>query len=263
MSSSSVGKHASGATSGQSTVAEPSFAERARTLMHLGRIGSLSTLSRKQPGFPFGSLMPYALDAQGRPIFLVSTMAMHTQNLQADPRASLFVTEPDASGDQLGSSRVTLIGSVIRIPEPELAVARTAYLTGYPDSKYWVDYDDFFFYRTDVVDVYYVGGFGVMGWVAASDYSQAEPDPLIESKSEIIRHMNADHEDALLLLAKRFAGIEAQEANMTTVDRLGFHLRLKTQDGVKGARIAFLREVKDPAQTREVFVEMVRLARQE
>jgi len=48
-------------------------------------------------------------------------MAMHTQNLQADPRASLFVTEPDASGDPLGASRVTLIGTVSRIPEPELA----------------------------------------------------------------------------------------------------------------------------------------------
>lgn len=58
------------------------------------------------------------------------------------------------------------------------------------------------------------------------------------------------------------AGIEAQEAEMTAVDRLGFHLRLKTQDGVKGTRIAFLREVSDPAETREVFVEMVQRARQ-
>lgn len=103
MSSSSVGKHASGATSGQSAIPEPSFAERAHTLMHSGRIGSLSTQSRKHPGFPFGSLMPYGLDDQGSPIFLISTMAMHTQNLQADPRASLFVTEPDDTGDPLGA----------------------------------------------------------------------------------------------------------------------------------------------------------------
>ena len=34
---------------------EPTFAERARTLVYLGRVGSLSTLSRKQVGFPFGS----------------------------------------------------------------------------------------------------------------------------------------------------------------------------------------------------------------
>jgi heme iron utilization protein len=262
MSSSSFGKHASGATSGQSAVPEPSFAERARTLMHSARIGSLSTLSRKQPGFPFGSLMPYGLDRQGRPIFLISTMAMHTQNLQADPRASLFVTEPGASGDPLGSSRVTLIGNVVRIPEPDLAAARTLYLTGYLDSKYWVDFDDFSFYRMDLIDVYYVGGFGVMGWVVASDYSQALPDPLANHKSDIMQHMNADHKDALILLAKRFAGIEAQEAEMTSVDRLGFHVRLKTQDGVHGARIAFLREVTNPTQTREVFVEMVKQARQ-
>ena len=46
MSSPSYGKHASGGTSGQLAVPEPSFAERARTLMYLGRIGSLSTQSR-------------------------------------------------------------------------------------------------------------------------------------------------------------------------------------------------------------------------
>ena len=207
--------------------------------------------------------MPYALDRQGRPLFLISTMAMHTQNLLADPRASLFVTEPGARGDPLGSSRVTLIGSVSRIPEPEVSAARTVYLTRYPDSKYWVDFDDFFFYRMDVLDVYYVGGFGVMGWVPASDYSEAQSDPLAEHKSDIMQHMNADHKDALILLAKRLAGIEAQELAMTAVDRLGFNVRLKAQDGVHGARIAFLREVTNPTQTREVFVEMVKQARQE
>jgi heme iron utilization protein len=74
--------------------------------------------------------------------------------------------------------------------------------------------------------------------------------------------MKADRKDALILIAKRFAGIEAQEAEMTAVDRLGFHLRLKTQDGMKGTRIAFLQEVGDPSQTREVFVELVKQARQ-
>ena len=73
--------------------------------------------------------------------------------------------------------------------------------------------------------------------------------------------MNTDHKDALILLARRFAGIESQEATMTSVDRLGFHVRLKTQGGMRGARIAFLREVSNPAETRKVLVEMVRQAR--
>ena len=143
--------------------------------MYLGRIGSLSTLSRKQPGFPFGSVMPYALDEAGRPIFLISTMAMHTQNLLADPRASLLITQPGAGGDPLGASRVTLLGNVLAIQKGEIPEARKLYLARYENSKHWVDYEDFSFYRMEVVDVYYVGGFGVMGWITASDYRQARP----------------------------------------------------------------------------------------
>ena len=131
------------------------------------------------------------------------------------------------------------------IPQPEIADARKLYLERYANSKYWVDFEDFSFYRMDVVDVYYVGGFGVMGWVKASDYDQAEPDPLAEAASGIIEHMNADHKDALILLARTSAGIESQEAAMTSVDRLGFHVRLKTSEGMKGARIAFPREVTE------------------
>ena len=98
------------------------------------------------------------------------------------------------------------------------------------------------------------GGFGLL---------PGQADPLADHKNDIMQHMNADHKDALILLAKRFAGIEALQAEMTAVDRLGFHLRLKTRDGMKGTRIAFPREVGDPSQTREVFVEMVKQARQE
>ena len=262
MSSSSIRKHAgTGPSADRPPVPEPSFSERARTLLHVSRIGSLSTLSRKQQGFPFGSVMPYGLDDHGRPIFLVSTMAMHTQNLQADSRASLLVTQPDSSGDPLGASRVTLIGNVDPIPEVEVSESRNLYLSRHPNSKYWVDFEDFSFYRMKVVDVYYVGGFGVMGWVSASEYDVARPDPLADSTTEIIEHMNADHHDALVLLAQKFAGIDAHEAAMTSVDRLGFHVRLTTPDGVRGARIAFLREVNSAEETRTVLVEMVRQAR--
>jgi len=205
--------------------------------------------------------MPYGLDEQGRPLFLISTMAMHTQNLKADPRASLLVTQDSAGGDPLGASRVTLVGNVLPVPEADVAAAREAYLARHANSKYWVDFEDFAFYRLDVVDVYYVGGFGVMGWVSAADYASSEPDPLADSMAGILQHMNADHKDALVLLAGKFAHIEAQEATMTAVDRLGFHVRLKTQEGMRGARIAFPREVRNSSETRTVLVEMVRQAR--
>jgi len=96
-------------------------------------------------------------------------MAMHTQNLRADPRASLLITQQDTDGEPLGASRVTLVGNVLPIPNIELAEARKLYLERHVNSKYWVDFEDFFFYRMKVVDVYYVGGFGVMGWVSACE----------------------------------------------------------------------------------------------
>jgi len=80
---------------------------------------------------------------------------------------------------------------------------------------------------------------------------------------EIIQHLNADRKDAIVLLARKRTLIEAQEATMAAVDRLGFHLRLKTQEGIRGARIAFLREVSNPTETRNVLVEMVQQARPE
>jgi putative heme iron utilization protein len=123
--------------------------------------------------------MPYGLDNHGRPIFLISTMAMHTQNLQADPRASLLVIQDDTGGDPLGASRVTLVGNVLPLPESGVAEARKLYLASYANSKYWVDFEDFSFYCMDVVDVYYVGGFGVMGWISASEYDRSQPTLLL------------------------------------------------------------------------------------
>ena len=97
--------------------------------------------------------------------------------------------------------------------------------------------------------------------ISAVEYDLGQPDALADAVTDIIQHMNTDHGDALILLARVFAGIESQEAAMSSVDRLGFHVRLKTQDGTRSSRIAFLREVSSPAEARQVLVEMVAQAR--
>jgi hypothetical protein len=225
-------------------------------------VATLSTVSRKHPGFPFGSLMPFALDLAGHPVFLISDMAMHTQNLRTDPRCSLFVGQAGADADPLGGARATLIGRAEPVAEHDAASVREQYLARHPNSRYWVDFTDFNFFRLRCIDLYYVGGFGVMGWVEAGDYEHAAPDPLAEVAPGILAHMNADHVDSMILLARSYAQTEAIEATMTSVDRLGFSLRLKTKDGIKGVRINFLREVATALETRKVLVEMVQQARQ-
>ena len=73
--------------------------------------------------------------------------------------------------------------------------------------------------------------------------------------------MNTDHAEALLLIARQFTGETADEATMTAVDRLGFHLRLRSGDRIHGRRVAFLREVRNGDAARGVLTEMVRQAR--
>jgi putative heme iron utilization protein len=243
------------------SVPEPTFAERARTLVSQGRTGTLATLSRRHTGHPFASIMPYALDVEGRPLCLISSMAMHTQNLGGDPRASLLVTQPGATGDPLAAGRVTLMGRAARLGGDDAAAARPAYLAAHPNAASWVDFEDFAFWRLDVDDVYFVGGFAAMGWVEAADYRGACPDPLAEVAEGIMEHMNRDHADALLAYARFFAREQAEEARMVAVDRLGFKLHLRSAERRWSTRIAFPREVVTAADSRAVLIEMAHRAR--
>src|SRR5260370_8115894 len=117
-------------------------------MAHPGRTGTLATWARKHPGHPFASVMPYALDEQGRPLMLISSMAMHTQNLMADGRASLLVAQPTA-GDPLAAARLTLIGEARTIPKAEVEGARSAYLARHPNPSYWAAFQHFEFCRPD------------------------------------------------------------------------------------------------------------------
>lgn len=251
-----------GGTQDPSPVPEPSHAERARTLLARTGEGTLATRSRRRPGFPFASLMPFALDTEGHPLILVSGLAVHTQNLKKDDRASLLVREPQSEDrDALGLARVTLMGRTPEVPDGAVEEARGRYLSAHPNARYWVDYPDFSFRRMEVEEVYYVGGFGVMGWVSAEEFAAAEPDPLLGAAPGILDHMNTDHVDAMILLARHKGVEQVEDARMTSVDRLGYQLRIQTADGTQGLRIAFPQEVRSATAVREALVAQVRRAR--
>lgn len=148
-----------------------SDAELARRLFAGNKLGYFSTLSSDPAGFPFGSLLPYALDSDGNPVFLVSTLAEHTKNFLRDPRASLLVTdEMRAAVDPLALQRATLIGHVEPAVEEE---DRDQYLAAHPSARNYIEMKDFAFYRLVVEAVRYVGGFGRMSWIDSSEFAAA------------------------------------------------------------------------------------------
>jgi heme iron utilization protein len=243
---------------------EPTHAERARTLVAGQTRGALSTIGLQPAGTPFGSVVTYGLDESGRPTFFVSTLAEHTRNLDADPRASLLVVEETPVGaDPLASGRVTLLGVVAEVTDPEeRAGARAGYLAANPGAFY-VDYGDFRAMRLAVTDVRYVGGFGRMSWVDAAAYAGARPDPLRSDAAGIIGHMNADHPTALVALCHRDGGRpDVVSASMTAVDRYGFEVIAQFDgDHREALRIGF-RTPQDSADgVRQELISMLDAAR--
>ena len=241
------------------TVPTPTHAELARTLVSRIVTGTLCTLATEPDGYPYGSFVTVAFD-EGNPVFLVSTMAEHTRNLQEDSRASLLVAET-GSDDPLANGRVTLLGPCTRV-DGDAGRARIAFLATHPNAAYYVDFGDFAFWRLRVESIRYIGGYGRMSWVEAVDWHAAEPDPLAGSAAGIIAHMNDDHADAMPLYCRAFSkATEITGATMTGVDRYGFEMSAVTKEGPRPVRLAFPDPVATTEQVRTVLVAMLKTAR--
>jgi len=156
-----------------SRTAPSGHAYAAKDLLQSRFSGTLSTHSSHQQGFPFGSMMPYALDQEEKPIFLISRLAMHTRNIIKNPKASLFVTGQADENNQLSTARVTCMGELLAVDNDE---TRACYLKAHPDAQQWVDFADFSFYRMEISAIYFVAGFGKMGWVDLAEYRSLPED---------------------------------------------------------------------------------------
>ena len=238
----------------------PSHAERARTLAESVGVGTLCTSSREPEGHPYGSFVAYGMDG-GMPIFLVSHLAEHTRNLLQDDRASLLVAEP-GTGDPLARGRVTLVGRGRQLGDDELESARAAYLSAHPGASYYIDYRDFSLWGLDVSAIRYIGGYGRMSWVEGEAWSGATGDPLAKAAEHILVHMNDDHVEAMTAMCQAFT--KAQEfssVKMTGIDRYGFEMSVKTDEGSRPIRLAFEAAISNPKEAREQLVKLTKEAR--
>jgi putative heme iron utilization protein len=145
------------------------LARRARTLLHTQRQGVLSTISLHRAGYPYGSLTPYALSRGGAPLILISALAAHTQNLIADPRASLFVAaDAGDAGDPQAETRISVLGRFARVAAADDADARARYGARLPRAAANSQTADFQLWEMTVEEVRLVAGFGQIGWLPGS-----------------------------------------------------------------------------------------------
>lgn len=226
--------------------------EEARRFLRGQHGGMLATLSLKLGGYPFGSVVPYMLDQQGRPVILVSTLAEHTRNIQHDPRVSLLAQEH--GHDVQATARATLLGEAVRVDDQQALKPR--YLRYFPSAAQHLDLADFFFYRIEPRHIRFIGGFGAIHWIAGQDYL-APPNQLGEHEEGIVLHMNRDHADNLRDYCHHYHGVESTDAVMLGIDCDGFDVRAAG----KTLRFEFSEPVTDAMGARQTLVAMAQTSR--
>jgi putative heme iron utilization protein len=218
----------------------------ARRLFLQESFGVLSTVGVDPAGYPFGSVTPYCVDDQCRPIIYISHIAIHTKNIVRDPRVSLTVIErSEASDDVQAQGRVTCIADARPVDAGDTAV-HERYFRYFPSSRQYEQTHDFAFYRLEPVRIRFIGGFGRIYWLEPDEFLARNPFSASQ-ELRIVEHMNNDHVDAV----SRYVG---GPAVMTGIDSEGFDV-LKSGRKI---RVPFDAPVHNMEEARQALVAMAR-----
>lgn len=173
--------------------------DEAKTLLRSIRAATLATL---QPGgFPLATLTTLATDHDGSPILLLSQLAAHTRNLDADSRCSLLLAQ-GGKGDPLAHPRLSLVGQARKITDAAARKhLRRRFLNRNPKAALYADFGDFAFWRMEIAQAHLNGGFA-----KAADYSFAQirtqlVEGLAEAENQLLAALNAGNAPELRALA--------------------------------------------------------------
>jgi putative heme iron utilization protein len=223
-----------------------------RQLLRRARTCSLSTLTRGD-GTPYGSLANVASDGAGRPLILISRLAWHTQNLEADARGSVLAGELPAKGDALVGPRVTVLGRFERVEDANL---RRRYLARHPQAALYADFPDFSFWRLSPSAIHGVAGFGRIETLTPDEVfpDAAEMEAL---EMSAIEHMNNDHAEAIHLYATKILKAPPGPWRVLAIDPDGADIGLHEQS----LRMEFHTPVFSAEALRKKFAELAYEAR--
>jgi heme iron utilization protein len=235
----------------------PPVEQDARAVIRRARKAALGTLDAAT-GFPHVSLVTVSTDIACAPILLLSGLARHTANLKADDRASLLFDATGEDGDPLEGGRVTVTG---RLAKTGREADAKRFLDRHPESRGYASFSDFSFYRLEVSEAHYVGGFGRIVRIAA-ERLLLDPDRaqrFAAAEPSILSHMNEDHSDVLGVWATRMLKQPAGSWTIIACDPEGCDLSC---DG-RIQRLDFTTPLQEPGNARTVFASMAREARQD
>lgn len=181
---------------------EPPPALEARRLLRAARGGTLATSAAGQP---FASLVTPATAPDGSVLLLLSTLSEHTRHLRDEPRCALLVAGAAEGPNPQTAPRLTVTGLAELEPDPAL---RARWVAAHPYAAFYAGFGDFHLWRLRPR-----GGLFVAGFARAHRLREAQllPDPdavasIAAAEAGIVAHCNADHADALALIAGLHGG---------------------------------------------------------
>ncbi|KAK3035549.1 hypothetical protein RJ639_034754 [Escallonia herrerae] len=199
-----------------------------RNLMEQARFAHLCTvmsrMHHRREGYPFGSLVDFAADPMGHPIFSFSPLAIHTRNLLADPRCTLVVQIPGWSS--LSNARVTIFGDVFPLTEDQQEWAHKQYIAKHHQgpSQQWGNF--YYFRMQNISDIYFIGGFGTVAWVDIKEYETIRPDKIaIDGGEQNLKELNAMFSKPLKELLSMET--EVDDAAFISIDSKGTDIRVR------------------------------------
>ncbi|XP_076915304.1 non-canonical heme oxygenase HOZ, chloroplastic-like [Bidens hawaiensis] len=211
-----------------------------RNLMEQARFAHLCTvmsrMHHRREGYPFGSLVDFAPDDMGHPIFSFSPLAIHTRNLLADPRCTLVVQIPGWSG--LSNARVTIFGDVYPLPEDQQEWAHKQYIAKHQQgpSQQWGNF--YYFRMQNISDIYFIGGFGTVAWVNVKEYEDLRPDKIaVDGGEHNLKELNAIFSKPLKELLS--LETEVDDAALISIDSKGTDVRVRQGAQFNIQRLAF------------------------
>ncbi|XP_018489154.1 uncharacterized protein LOC108859744 isoform X2 [Raphanus sativus] len=230
-----------GVQNATSAHALPRPALAVRNLLEQARFAHLCTMMSKmhhrREGYPFGSLVDFAPDRMGHPIFLLSPLAIHTRNLLAEPRCSLVVQMPGWSC--LSNARVTLFGDVYPLSDDEQEWAHKQYIAKHQHgtSEQWGNFH--YFRMHNISDIYFIGGFGTVAWVDVKEYEALQPDKIaVDGGEQNLKELNAIFSKPLRELLSS-AESEVDDAALISIDSKGIDVRVRQGAQFNIQRLAF------------------------
>ncbi|KAF1886175.1 hypothetical protein Lal_00045405 [Lupinus albus] len=268
--------------------------EEIRTTLDRSVRGMLSTFSKVSghEGYPSGSLVDFACDADGYPILAVSNLAFHTKDLTANPKCSLLVArDPEDRTDLV----ITLHGDAISVSEKDKEAVRAAYLAKHPNA-FWVDFGDFHFLRIEPKVVRFVSGVAtallgsggsltmppllvyftaniIVPEFTGDEFKAAKVDPIAQFSKPVASHMNNDHAEDTKVIVQHWTSVPVDFADILDLDSLGFNVKVYIragytftflQAGYQGStfklRVPFPRRAADRKDVKTLIVEMLQAA---